>query len=159
MNPESIYDPYTTQPGEPLGTTPMVGEPGGGSTFGLVRDLLRETEALARTEIELAATEAKENLNAAQRAAGVMASGGAVLHAGLLTLAACAVFALDLIWPTWQAALVVGLVLAGIGGAMMASAKSKMRPRALVPDHTMQTIRDTRQFMRRERDRAMEKWQ
>jgi len=132
---------------------------GNSSVVGLVRELVDEAGALARTEIELVRTETKANLSTAQQAVGAMAGGAAVLHAGILALAACAILALDRIWPSWLAALVVGGVLTAIGGALVAGAKQKIRADALKPRHTLNTLQRTADFMRDQKQRATEKWQ
>ena len=64
------------------------------SAAGLLRRLLDEASTLVRKEIALARVEISEALSEAKVAAISMASGGAVLFAGLLVLLAAAVLAL-----------------------------------------------------------------
>ncbi len=140
----------------------LIGEsrsPSSPSVAALLRGLFDDAGALARTEIELVRTETRANLRSAQHAVGAMATGAAVLHAGLLALVACAVIALDRYMERWLAALIVGGALTVIGLIMMLSAKRKISADLLKPEHTLNTLQTTEKFARHESSRAMEKWQ
>jgi hypothetical protein len=60
----------------------------------LFAELSRETSVLVRKEVELATTEMTAKLRTAGTQAGVVAAGGALVHAGLLVLLAGIVIAL-----------------------------------------------------------------
>lgn len=86
----------------------------------LFTDLVRETGALVRQEVQLAKAEVTQSAAQAGRAAGLMAAGGAVAYAGLLAIIAAVILWL---WHNgmadWAAALVVGVVVVLIGVALL----------------------------------------
>ena len=64
--------------------------------------------------------------------------------AGLFTLAASLVLILvNAGMPAWGAALLVGLVLAGIGAMLASSGLNALRREDLAPTETIQTIKET----------------
>lgn len=130
----------------------------GRSMPGLVAELLSEASALGRAEFALARNEMQENLNTAKRGVMSMGAGGAVLAGGLLSLVACAILALSLVWPAWLSALVVGGILSIIGAIMLGAGRSKMKAEQLKPKRTQTSMRENGRFVRRETSRAVEKW-
>lgn len=121
-------------------------EPDGRSFGALLLELTKETTALVRGEVALARTEIEEKVAQAERGIISMASGGAVLFAGILTLIACAVLALSLAWPAWVSALVVGLVVTAIGVVLVLTGRKKMSKERLSLHRTMSSLRDTKTF-------------
>src|SRR4051812_7954843 len=82
----------------------------------LFAELSRETSTLVRKEVELAKTEVTQKATRMGRDVGMLAAGGAVVYAGLFfILAAVALGLMALGLPGWLAALLVGVVVAGIG--------------------------------------------
>jgi uncharacterized protein (DUF2062 family) len=69
-----------------------------------------------------------------------------VAFAGLLTLIACAVLALSQVWEPWAAALFVGLVVCGIGAALLARGKVAFDGDRLKPKRTIASLKETKQF-------------
>jgi hypothetical protein len=109
----------------------------------LLAELSRETGVLVRKEIELATTEMSAKLKTAGTQAGVVAAGGALVHAGLLVLLAAIVMGLaELGLPAWIAALIVaGAVM--IGGYLLAhQGMSNMRRTSFTPVQTMETLKE-----------------
>jgi hypothetical protein len=118
------------------------------SLAGLFADLARDMTGLIRTELELARTELSEKAGQAAGGAAFIAAGGFIAFAGLLVLLACAVLALSLVMQPWLAALVVGLVVVGLGVALMLTGRSKLRPENLQPNRTIETLRDDKDWAR-----------
>ncbi len=155
----------TMNPEEPRPETTVGPEPerrhDGGETRSmgtLVRELMGETTGLARAEIALVRSEMQENLAKVQRGATSMGAGGVLVHAGVLALVACGILLLSLVWAAWVAALVIGAGLAIIGAILLAVGKRKATTEAIKPQRTIKTVERTRDFVRNERSRAMEKW-
>jgi uncharacterized membrane protein YqjE len=119
------------------------------SAAGLLRRLLDEASTLVRKEIALAKVELSEALSEAKVAAISMASGGAVLFAGLLVLLAAAVLALAHVVSDWLAALIVGAIVTIIGFAMIQAGKKKLDPRAFKAERTQQTLRQDKEMVQR----------
>lgn len=116
-------------------------EPSLGQLFG---ELAQETGTLVRQEVQLAKAEMTGKANAALRDVGLIAVGGALAHAGLLVLLAALIAGLSTMLPVWLAALVVGLVVAGVGGAMAFKGLGALRRIDPVPERTVQTMKDNR---------------
>ena len=109
----------------------------------LLAQLSRETSVLVRKEVELATTEMSAKLKAAGTQAGIVAAGGALVHAGLLVLLAAFVMGLaELGLPAWIAALMVAMAVM-IGGYLLANRGiSNMRRTSFTPVQTMETLKE-----------------
>src|SRR5688500_18127038 len=111
----------------------------------LFRELGSEIGALIRQEMTLAKAEMKEKATHLGKQLGFIAAGGAVAYAGLLALVASLVFLLDALLPLWVAALLVGLVVAGIGGFLVMKGLQALKQADLVPRQTVETLREIKQ--------------
>jgi hypothetical protein len=119
----------------------------------LFSDLANEASTLIRKEVDLAKMEVSEKVDRVQRAATSLAAGGAILYAGLLVLLFAVVAGLDALldrwWPTqWLAPLIVGLVVLGIGYAMLRNGLNNMKADSLIPRRTMRSLRRDAEFAR-----------
>src|ERR687894_566887 len=85
----------------------------------LFAELARETSTLVRQEVELAKTEMSQKASEVGKDAGLLGAGGAVAYAGFLAIMAALIIGLGQLIPLWLSALVVGLVVGGIGYALM----------------------------------------
>lgn len=74
---------------------------------------------------------------------GLIAAGGAVAYAGFLALLAAATLALALALPAWLAALIVGVVVAAIGAAVVYAGRDSLRHADLAPRETMDSMQET----------------
>jgi hypothetical protein len=84
-----------------------------------------------------------ETVSTATRGAGLMAAGGMVAYAGLLlVLVGIAVLVGQAIDSYWLAALLVGVLVLGVGGILFSSGKSAMKNVNLTPDKTIESIKD-----------------
>ena len=129
------------------------------STGSLLRELVGEASAFVQAEVELVRTEMRQNLDSVKRGGASMATGGAILHAGVLALTACVIIALADAVPTWLSALIVGAALCAIGAIMVLAGKRKMQSESIKPERTIHSLKGTQHFMRDETSRAKEKWQ
>jgi hypothetical protein len=107
----------------------------------LIKDLTQETTALVRGEIKLAKAEMNEKINEAKVGVISVASGSAIVLAGILVLLFAAVAALDLFWSLWFSALVVGAVTTVIGLLALGKGRSNLRIENLKPQRTLDEIR------------------
>ena len=128
------------------------------SVSALVNELVGEVRALTRAEMALARSEMHDQMQALRQGAISMATGSAVMAAGLLAVVAAAVLLLDRFWPAWVAALVVGVVLACVGGAMLALGKRRAKQYGLRPTRTINSLSETRTFARHHAASATRKW-
>lgn len=113
----------------------------------LFSDLTREIATLVRNEVALARVEMSRKLSSAGRHAGTLAMGAVVALAGVFTL--CASLVLILVaagMPAWGSALLVGIVLAAIGGTVARRAATALGEEDLRPIETIETLKATIQW-------------
>lgn len=87
-------------------------------TADLVRVLLDKTRLLARKEIELARVELKADFKEELATVKSLAAGGLLALFGVNMLFVCAAFALAAVIPGWLAALLIGVGLLMVAGAL-----------------------------------------
>lgn len=118
----------------------------------LLAELSRETGQLVRKEIELAKTEMTASARKVGIDAGMIAAGGALAHAGLLVLLAAIVIGLAQLGVTpWLSALIVGLVTALVGYALVNRGLASMRRTNLVPTQAIETLKEDAKWTTRQR--------
>ena len=109
----------------------------------LLAELSRETGVLIRKEVELATTEMTAKAKKASADAGMMAAGGALVHAGLLVLLAAIVIVLTNVGiAAWLSALLVALLTMGIGYMLANRGLVSMRSTTVAPTQTIETIKE-----------------
>jgi xanthine/uracil permease len=132
-------------------TTPDTTNPA--SLPNLLRDLRDETTTLLRQEVALAKAELKENTSRMTSHAVQIAIGGFVSYAGVIVLligVGLLLSSLFVRWgmdrdlAQWLAPAIVGLIVAAIGGGMVARAKNAMSHDDVAPKQTIETLRDNK---------------
>ena len=108
----------------------------------LFSELAQEMGTLVRQEISLATTEMGHKAARVGRQIGLVALGGAVAYAGFLAIVAAAVLLLAQLMPLWIAALLVGLVVAGIGYVLVQGSLAALRSLDLTPRQTVRTLKE-----------------
>lgn len=108
----------------------------------LLSDLAGETVELLRQELALFKAELQEKLSRAGIGAAALAAGALIAYSGWLFLLLAAVFALAIVVPAWAAALIVGVLVLAVGGALALIGKSRMRTDALTPERTLRSLRE-----------------
>ena len=114
----------------------------------LLSDFARETGTLISQEIALFKAELQEKLGRLGQGAGALAAGGMIAFSGWLVLLAAAVLGLSRVLPPWLAALIVGLVVLAIGGVLLIFGRSRVKADALVPDRTLNSLREDQAWIR-----------
>ncbi len=121
----------------------MSGQQDNRSLGELFAALAGDTGTLVRQEIELAKTEMAQKATRVGKDIGFLLAGGAVAYAGFLAiLAAIAIGLVRLGLPWWVAALLVGLVVAGIGGFLVMRGLSALRQETALPQQTIDTLQE-----------------
>jgi len=111
-----------------------------GELFG---DLTRSLSTLIRQELELARTEMTARAGRLSQGAAMVGLGGALLHAALLGAMAVVTLGLfELGVAPWLAALIVTIVVAAVGGLLVASGRDALKKADLVPRRTIETVRE-----------------
>ncbi len=128
-----------------------------GSIPGLLRDLRAETTTLLRQEVALAKAELKGNVSRMMGHAVQIAVGGFVAYAGAIVLLIGLGHLLGALFirlgmsenlAQWLAPSVIGLVVALIGWGMLSRAKSAIARDDLVPQRTVETMRENKEWAR-----------
>jgi len=122
------------------------------SVSDIVGHMLGDIQRLIRDEVRLARIEMLENLRGA--AMGLAAVGLAAVF-GLLAIAFLGVavfYALALVIPLWAAGLTTVGFYALLAGATLLLARSRLRPSSLIPEQTIETLREGREWLERERE-------
>jgi tetrahydromethanopterin S-methyltransferase subunit G len=113
----------------------------------LLGDLAQQTATLARQEVELAKTEMSQKAAQVGRDIGFLAVGGAVAYAGFLAILAALIVALAANGvPWWLAALLVGVVVAGIGYVLVQKGLAALRRADLAPRQTIETLKEDKDW-------------
>jgi hypothetical protein len=115
-----------------------------GELFG---DLARDMGVLVRQEVGLATMELTQKVSHAARDVAMIAVGGLVVYAGLLAILAALIIALaaaGLSW--WQSALLVGVVVAAVGGWLVQRGVAALRHADLTPRETLETLKEDAQW-------------
>lgn len=117
-----------------------------GSVGSLLSTLLNEITALVRGEAELAKAEMSEKTHQAMAGVAAIAIAGAVLLGGFLTLLAAVVLLLNEVLPPetspWISAVIVGGVVTLIGALMLKAGLSKVSAQGLMPNRTINSLRN-----------------
>jgi len=115
-----------------------------GELFG---DLARDMGTLVSQELALARTELTDKASRVGKQVAMLAVGGLVAYAGLLAIiAAVIVLIADRGVPLWISALVVGLVVAGIGYLLVQRGLTALKHEDLTPRQTIQSIKEDTQW-------------
>jgi len=97
--------------------------------------------------VQLAKTEMTHKASEVGKDIGFLAVGGAVAYAGLLALVATLIIILGTVGlPWWLASLIVGVVVAGIGYALVQKGLSALKNESMAPEQTIQTLKEDRQW-------------
>jgi uncharacterized membrane protein YqjE len=126
---------------------PQSAELRGRSVGELLKQLANETTTLMRQELELAKAEMREKAGKAGPGFGMWGAAGAMALLALGALTAFLILALDGAMPNWLAALIVGLVYAGIAGLLYLRGKRKVdEAGSPVPEQTIDTLKEDVQW-------------
>lgn len=116
----------------------------GSSVGSLLSSVMHEISSLVRNEAELAKTEMSAKTHQAMAGIAAIATAGAVLLGGFLTLLAAAVFLLNEVLPPettpWLSALIVGGVVTIAGIIMLNAGLKQLQARSLMPDRTINSL-------------------
>jgi Putative Actinobacterial Holin-X, holin superfamily III len=114
----------------------------------LLTSLVEKTGTLVRQEIHLASTEMGHKAKTAASNMGTIGVGGALAHAGVLSIMFALMLALGSFVPMWASALAIGLLAVGTGYALVRSGLSALRGLDPVPQRTLQTLNQDKAWMK-----------
>ncbi|MDQ5826374.1 MAG: phage holin family protein [Chloroflexota bacterium] len=109
----------------------------------LFADLAKESSVLVRQEVALAKAEMTQKAGQVGKDIGFLAVGGLVLYAGLLAIIAAIIIVLGTVGvPWWLAALVVGVIVAGVGYFLVQRGLQALKKESLAPKQTIETLKE-----------------
>lgn len=112
-------------------------------------DLSRETRTLIQQEVQLARTELAQNVSRMTGSVTMIVAGGLIAYGGLLAIVAAVVLALIAVGlAPWAAALLGGVVIAGIGYALVRAGLAAFRPTDLAPRQTIETLKEDARWLK-----------
>ncbi len=111
-----------------------------GDLFG---ELSQQTSTLVKKEIELARLEVTRSATTTARNAAMIAVGGVIAYAGaIVVLIGLGWLLASLGLPVWIALVIVGGLTLAIGGFLAYRALDAMRKAQVVPERTVETIKE-----------------
>lgn len=114
----------------------------------LFSELANETSTLVRQEFQLAKTEVTQKATSAAKDIAFIAAGGAVAYIGAIVLAFALVYALAELIPLWVSALIVGLVIAGVGYFLVQRGLTAIKNLDPKPNQTIQTLKEDKEWVK-----------
>jgi hypothetical protein len=118
-----------------------------GDLFG---DLATEMSNLVRQEVALAKVEITQKAKYVGRNVGYLVVGGSVAYAALLAIIAGIIMLLAKVVPHWGAALIVGVVVGGIGWLLIGKAMMALQQAELTPHETVETLKEDATWMKQQ---------
>ena len=116
-----------------------------GDLFG---DLASEMSNLVRQEVALARVELSQKARHIGKNVGYLVVGGAVAYAAALAIIAAIIMLLARYMPGWGAALLVGIIVAGIGWLLIGKALSALQDTDMTPRQTVETLKEDAAWMK-----------
>ncbi len=116
----------------------------------LFSELSRQTSTLVRQEIALAKAEMSQKASQAGKNAGMVGAGGAIAYAGFLAIVAAAVLLLGKAVDWWLAALIVGVLVAIIGGILIKMGLDQLKQTSPAPEQTIETLKEDKEWAKRQ---------
>jgi len=118
------------------------------SIASLLSDLASETVLLFRQEIALLKAELHEKFSQMGQGAGALGAGALVAFSGWLVMLAAAVLGLATVVRPWLAALIVAIVVLGLGVALLLFGKSRFDSNTLMPKRTIRSLREDEAWLK-----------
>ncbi len=116
--------------------------PGSGPGLGtILGSIIHDLQGLIRGEIRLARIELDQKLHAIIIAAIFLLGGALLAFAGLVVVLQGIAAALALVLPVWAASLIVGILIAAVGGGFAWSALRRLSLKTLTPDRMTASMR------------------
>lgn len=116
----------------------------------LFSELSRQTSTLVRQEIALAKAEMSQKASQAGKDAGMIGAGGAIAYAGFLAIVAAAVLLLGKAIDWWLAALIVGVLVAIVGGILIKMGLDHLKQTSPAPEQTIETLKEDKEWAKRQ---------
>ena len=112
----------------------------------LFSELANETTTLVRQEVQLAKIELSQKAAQVGKEVGFIGLGGAVGYAGFLAVLAALILVIGQFIPVWLSALIIGLVVMGIGYFLSQQHLHALKHLDPTPQATVETLKQDKQW-------------
>lgn len=116
------------------------------STPDLLKGFFEESSVLLKEEFRLAKIEATREAKKAAKAGASLAVGGVILYVALFAFAGFLIALGALVMPVWLSALIVTVLFAAVGGALVLAGKKKLE--TVEPDRALTSIKEDKEWAR-----------
>jgi xanthine/uracil permease len=116
----------------------------------LFSQLSQDVSSLFQQEVRLAKVEVSQKATEAGKQAGIIAAGGSIAYAGFLALLAALILGLSEFMAAWLAALIVGIIVAGIGYFLLQKGINDLKNVNPAPEQTIKTIKEDGQWLKQQ---------
>ena len=115
----------------------------------LFSELAQETSTLVRQELRFAGQDMSLRVSKVGKDLGIAAAGGVLLHTSFLVIVAVAIIILaDLGLDWWLAGLIVAIVLAIVGYALLKRATVALKRADILPQRTIEHLKEDREWVK-----------
>lgn len=108
----------------------------------LLAGLTNDLSTLFRQEIQLARAETTEKLSQMTQSVVWIAAGGLMAYAGFIGVLIAVIVGLAAFIPLWLSALIVGVIVIGVGAILIQSGRSQLKQLSVVPEKTIESIQE-----------------
>ena len=112
------------------------------SVSDVLQDIVGNVEEIVRSEVRLAKTELREEVNRAKPAGLLLAIGALAAVFAVLFFLLTIYYALSMVVPNWAAALIVGLSMALFAGAALSAGRTRLKRFHPTPERTLRSFRE-----------------
>jgi hypothetical protein len=116
----------------------------------LFSELSREASTLFRQEMQLAKVEMSQKASKAGKEVAFIGTGGAIAFAGFLAILAAIIIGLAEFMPLWLSALIVGVIVAGVGYFLVQQGMSGLRKMNPAPRQTIETLKEDKEWLKQQ---------
>lgn len=127
--------------------TVMRQEPSLGELFS---ELSQEASTLIRQEVQLAKVELSRKAARAGKEVAFIIAGGAIAYGGFLALIAAVIMGVGEFLPGWLSALLVGVIVAGIGYLLLQKGLSNLKEINPAPRRTIETLKEDKEWLKQQ---------
>jgi protein-S-isoprenylcysteine O-methyltransferase Ste14 len=114
----------------------------------LLNDLIEDLRRLVRLEFALFKQEMAGNAHRLSFGLVAIAVGAVLALSAWMAIFAASIIALSIVWPAWLAAVVLGAVALVLGGIVLYFGIRRIRAQTLVPQRTINTLREDGAWIR-----------
>jgi uncharacterized membrane protein YqjE len=112
----------------------------------VLRDIVTNVQEMVRSEVRLARVEMSQEVSKTARAGALLAAGAVLGAVGGVFLLVFVAQLLGLVMPAWAATLIVGLVVAIVGFALITTGKNRLR--IPTPEKTIENVKENVEWMK-----------